>query len=246
MPIYPVKSAERTMKLLELFQSDRRPQTLQDVVRKLRWPAPSALALLKTLVGMGYLIFDPSKKSYFPSLLLAGLAHGISDEFFEDSPALDVARQLREETSEHVFITMQNDIHVQYVRILHGAENARYGAREGGMQPVVKTTSGLMLLGTMADSSIDRICRRINIAYNLRENPVAPDAVLKLTRTFRRQGFGMLVGLPHPDGMNLSMLLPPTRSGKRFAITVGGDKTRIGEKRDWLLDRMSRTIATAA
>ena len=243
--MYPVKSAERTMKLLELFQSARRPQTLHDVARTVGWPAPSTLALLKTLVGMGYLIFDIKRKTSFPSLLLSGLAQSISDDFFEDCPALEVARRLREETSEHVFITVQNDLHVQYLRIFHGVEDARYGARDGGMLPVVKTTSGLMLLATMPDESIDRICRRINIRYNLQEDRIAPDAVLNLTRTFRRQGFGMLVGSPHPDGMNLSMLLPPTRSGKRFAVSVGGNKTRIKEKRDWLLERMSRTIATA-
>lgn len=245
MPIYPVKSAERTMKLLELFQSERQPQTLHDVARKLDWPAPSALALLKTLVGMGYLIFDIKRKSYFPSLQLAGLAQWIRDEFFEDSPALDIARQLREETADHVFLTVQNDLHVQYLRIFHGEENTRYGAREGGMELVVRTTSGLTLLGTMPETSIDRICRRINIRYNLGEARVAPDAVLKLTRNFKRQGFGMMAGSPHPDGMNLSMLLPPTKSGKRFAVSVGGNRTRIEEKRDWLLERMSRTIAAA-
>ncbi len=246
MPIYPVKSAERTMKLLELFQSDRRPHTLRDVAQKQKWPAPSTLALLKTLVGMGYLIFDPKKKTYYPSLLLAGLAQWISDEFFEDSPAPEVARRLREETSEHVLITVQSDIHVLYLRVLHGVEDARYGAREGGMQPMVKTASGLMLLGLMPEDSIDRICRRINIAYNLREERFVPDAILRLTTTFKRQGFSTLAGSPHPEGMNLSMLLPPTRSGKRFAISVGGNKTRITERRNWLLERMSRTIATAA
>lgn len=244
--MYPVKSAERTMRLLEFFQSERRPQTLQDVAQKLDWPAPSTLALLKTLVGMGYLIFDLRGKTYYPSLLLAGLAQWIRDEFFEDSPAVEVARQLREETAEHVFITVQNDLHVQYLKLFHGEENARYGAREGGMQLVVKTTSGLTLLGTMPEASIDRICRCIRIKYNLHEDRFAPEAVLRLTRTFRRQGFGMLVGSPHPDGMNLSMLLPPTRSGKRFAVSVGGNKTRIKEKQAWLLERMSRTIAAAA
>lgn len=246
MPVYPVKSAERTMQLLELFQSERCPQTLRDVAGKLKWPAPSTLALLKTLVGMGYLVFDPNRKTYYPSLLLAGLAQWIRDEFFEDSSAPEIARRLREETSEHVLITMQSDIHVLYLRVLHGAESARYGAREGNLQPMVKTASGLVLLGTMPEDSIDRICRRINAAYRLQGNRVIPDAIVRLASVFNRQGFGMLAGSPHPEGMNLSMSLPPTRSGKRFAISVGGNKDRITERRAWLLERMSRTIATSA
>ena len=240
MSLHPVKSAERALRVLELFQREQQPQTLHQVATQLHMPVPSTLAILRTLVGMGYLILDVRRKTYFPALRLASLGDWVSAQFFENSPVLRVAERLREETSEQVLVTMQNDLHVHYVRVLQGT-----GAKECGTQLVVNSASGLALLGTMADQSIDRICRRINITYRPAERFIEPDKIIDVVRKFDRQGYGMLTGVPHPNRMYLSMLMPPTRSGKRFAISVGGSRTRLTRHSERLLNRMYETIAAA-
>lgn len=244
MPLYPVKSAERAIRVLELFQTTQRPQTLQQVAVQLRMPAPSALAILKTLVSMGYLIFDVRRKTYFPALRLASLGDWVGAQFFEDSPVISVAQRIREETSEHVLVGLQSDLHVQYVRVLPG-EGAHGGSSDCGSQLVVESACGLALLGTMGDRSVDRICRRINMAGPPKTQPVQPDRIIDLVRKFDRQGYGVLVGVPHPNRMYLSMLMPPTRSGKRFAISVGGHRGRLTRHSDRLLNKMYETIAAA-
>ena len=55
----------------------------------------------------------------------------------------------------------------------------------------------------------------------------------------------MLTGVPHPNRMYFSMLMPPTRSGKRFAISVGGSRVRLTRHSERLLNRMYETIAAA-
>jgi DNA-binding IclR family transcriptional regulator len=135
---------------------------------------------------------------------------------------------------------MQNDLHVHYVRVLQGT-----GAKECGSQLVVNSASGLALLGTMADNSIDRICRRINMTHRPAERFIEPDKIIDVVRRFDRQGYGVLTGVPHPNRMYLSMLMPPTRSGKRFAISVGGSRVRLTRHSERLLNRMYETIAAA-
>jgi DNA-binding IclR family transcriptional regulator len=245
MPLYPVKSAERAIRVLELFQHQQQPLTLHEVASQLRTPVPSTLAILKTLAGMGYLVFDVRRKTYFPALRLVNLGDWVSGQFFENSPVLAVAERLREETSEHVLVSMQNDLHVLYVRILQGTGGERGSAKECGSQLVVNSASGLALLGTMADRSIDRICRRINIASQPAGRWIEPDKIIDLVRKFDRQGYGVLTGIPHPNRMYLSMLMPPTRSGKRFAISVGGHRARLTRQSDRLLNKMYETIAAA-
>ena len=66
-----------------------------------------------------------------------------------------------------------------------------------------------------------------------------------MVRKFDRQGYGMMTGVPHPNRMYLSMLMPPTRSGKRFAISVGGSRQRLTRQSERLLNRMYETIAAA-
>ena len=94
MSLQPVKSAERTIRVLELFQRQQQPQTLHQVATQLRMPVPSTLAILRTLVGMGYLILDVRRKTYFPALRLASLGDWVSAQFFENSPVLEGRRAL--------------------------------------------------------------------------------------------------------------------------------------------------------
>lgn len=245
MSLHPVKSAERAIRVLELFQRIQQPQSLHQVATQLRTPVPSTLAILRTLVSMGYLIFDVRRKTYFPALRLANLGDWIGAQFFENSPVLAVAEQLRAETTEHVLITVQNDLHVHYVRVLQGTAGGHGQAKDCGSQLVVNSAAGLALLGTMADPSIDRICRRINMSFRREGAPLEPDKIIDLVRKFDRQGYGVLTGVPHPNRMYLSMLMPPTPSGKRFAISVGGSRARLTRQSDRLLNRMYETIAAA-
>lgn len=244
MPLYPVKSAERAIRVLELFQRVQQPQTLNQVALQLRMPAPSTLAILRTLVGMGYLIFDLRRKTYFPALRLANLGDWVTAKFLENSPVLTVAEQLRRETTEHVLVAIQNDLHVHYLQVLPG-QDAHESGKDCGSQLVVESACGLALLGAMGESSVDRICRRINITGVPKARPIQPDKIIHLVRKFDRQGYGMLVGVPHPNRMYLSMLMPPTPSGKRFAISVGGHRRRLSRQSDRLLNKMYETIAAA-
>ena len=121
---------------------------------------------------MGYLIFDLRRKTYFPALRLANLGDWVSAQFFENSPVLTVAEQLRRETTEQVLVTVQNDLHVHYLRCCPGRRTRRQ--RDCGSQLIVKSACGLALLGTMGDSSVDRICRRINITDVPTAQPSSP------------------------------------------------------------------------
>ena len=203
MPEYPVKSAERVLRVLELFQTCQTALTLHEVASALTLPRPSTLALLKTLVGMDYLIFEPKHKTYFPSLRLVSLGNWVANSLFKDSPVREIARQLQIETTEHVVVSVQNDTHVHYLQVLHGAETKRYGARVGGSQILTNSSAGLSLLSAMSDDAIDRMCRRINIVAKKQGLSVQPEAVLAKTRTINRQGYAVTVGKPHPEGMNL-------------------------------------------
>jgi len=243
MPIHPVKSAERIIRILELFKEERRPHSLHAVATKLGIPSPSALALLKTLVGTGYLIFDLQNRTYFPSLRLASLGDWVTPSFFENSSVLKVAQQLRSETAKHVVVSLQSDIYVHYVCVIHAEEKWQYGTQEGGLWPLVKSCSGITMLSAMPDRSIDRICKRSNAANGTKSERVDSEKIIELAHKFRQQGYGSLVENAHPELINLSMLLPPTATGKRFAITVHG--TAAPRQYGALVKKMYEAIAAA-
>lgn len=63
-----VKSALRVLEILELFDAERRPLRVADIVDRMNVPQSSASMLLKTLVARGYMDFDAASREYCPSV----------------------------------------------------------------------------------------------------------------------------------------------------------------------------------
>ena len=63
-----VKSAGRVFAVLELFDEARTPLSATEVVRRLSFPQSSTVALLKTMVSLGYLAFDQFDRRYLPTM----------------------------------------------------------------------------------------------------------------------------------------------------------------------------------
>ena len=63
-----VKSAERTLAILDLFARERRALTARTVQTALGYPASSTIGLLKTLMRSGHLRFDRRTRLYVPTL----------------------------------------------------------------------------------------------------------------------------------------------------------------------------------
>ena len=64
------KSARRVMEILELFDQVRRPMSLKEVCDRLGLAPSSGIALLKSLVFVGYLEFDKASRTYLPTLFV--------------------------------------------------------------------------------------------------------------------------------------------------------------------------------
>ena len=54
----PIKSAARTLEVLELFHEQRAPLRLKYIFEKLSYPQSSTTSLLKSMVVLGYLNYD--------------------------------------------------------------------------------------------------------------------------------------------------------------------------------------------
>src|ERR1700687_5568027 len=63
-----IKSAERTLRLFELFARRQERLTVGEIARGLCIPQPSASMLLNNLTEMGYLEYDRFDRSYAPTI----------------------------------------------------------------------------------------------------------------------------------------------------------------------------------
>jgi len=70
-----VKSASRTLEVLELFSERRRPLRLHEIYEHLDYPQSSATNLLKSMVVMGYLNYNRAARTYIPTSKVGSLGN---------------------------------------------------------------------------------------------------------------------------------------------------------------------------
>jgi DNA-binding IclR family transcriptional regulator len=114
----PVKSAARVLEIFEFFNERRGPLTLKEITERLGYPQSSTTVLLKSLIVLGYLNYDRKGRTYLPSLKLASIGGWIADHVGPRGPILDLMSELRERTGETIALAVQNDIYVQYLKII--------------------------------------------------------------------------------------------------------------------------------
>src|SRR6187431_558740 len=96
-----VKSAERVLQLLELFDSVQEPITFGRLVATTGWPQSSLAALLTTLCERGYIHHDHQARSYVPTAKVSHLGEWVHDTAAAVEPALlDLLKRMNESCGE--------------------------------------------------------------------------------------------------------------------------------------------------
>ena len=98
-----VKSAQRVIDILELFESECRPLRVADIVERLGLPQSSVSMLLRTLVSRGYMEFDAATRQYCPSVRVAFLGDWTLRSVGQRK-VQDTMRWLADETGETVLL----------------------------------------------------------------------------------------------------------------------------------------------
>ncbi|MDR3509231.1 MAG: helix-turn-helix domain-containing protein, partial [Caulobacteraceae bacterium] len=157
-----VKSAKRVFEILELFDRQRRPLGLKEILDALGYPASSGSVLLKSLVSLGYLDYDRDRRIYFPTMRIAALGGWVHDVLFGDGALSGLMSHLHRLTGETVILATQSDLHAQYVHLIHSAEPLQFSVPPGARRPLANSGMGWLLLSAKSNEEIERLRRRIN------------------------------------------------------------------------------------
>jgi DNA-binding IclR family transcriptional regulator len=152
-----VKSALRTVELLELLAAAPHPMTLAEVHRELPYPKSSLLVLLRTLVGRGWLQVEPVSGRYSIGLraLLAGSSYLDRDLVAQFSGPL--LRRLSEELDETVHVARLDGSDVIYLASRESTHHLRTTSRVGRRLPANACSLGKALLSTRSDAVVDAL-----------------------------------------------------------------------------------------
>lgn len=164
-----VKSVGRVLEVLELFSDERTPLNATEVERHLNYPQSSTLALLKSLVKLGYLSFDRIDRSYFPTTRVAYLGQWLETSLYSGRELSTMMNDVREATGESVVLSCQNDLLMQFLQVLPGRRPLAVNVQAGETAPLFKSVIGLVALSARTDEDVAKLAARHNRRTPARE-----------------------------------------------------------------------------
>lgn len=238
----PIKSAARVLEVLELFAETRAPLRQKFIVERLAYPQSSTTGLLKSLVALGYLNYHRASRTYFPTTRVAAVGDWINHFIYGSGQLIAMMRRIHDETEEVVALVSQNDLFIQYLRVIEPDHPHKYPVPEGAMRLLTQSGAGLVLLSRMPDRTVTRLVRHIDIhpaAGGIRVD--VPRLIAQLHR-IRATGHCFLSGIPFPEAATISMPLPDAPHGIPLAIGVGGTVARVTEGRARIIAVMRAAV----
>ncbi|WP_293902058.1 helix-turn-helix domain-containing protein [Phenylobacterium sp.] len=236
----PIKSAARTLEVLELFHERREPLRLNYIFERLSYPQSSTTTLLKSMVLLGYLNYHRPSRTYFPTPRVAALGDWINHHIYGAGDLLDLMQDVQLRTDETVVVSSQNDIFIQHIRVLQPAHEFKLPPPEGSMRVLTKSAAGLVLLSGMTARTVDKLVRHINIHEG--EKVDLPQLTEQLA-WIRGEGYCLLAGFPLALGAGLAVPLPQAAHGIPLTLAVGGLNSRIARRKSEFVEVLLAAVA---
>lgn len=226
-----VKSALRTLQILEIFSDAKQPLVLSELARRMDAPKSSCLALLETLTERGYL-YRSGSGSYYPTGRWLGHARRIAEH---DPVAAQVhasLERLRDRIGETAIDAVLAGDQSIYLDVVESTELIRFSARIGDVKPLHISASGRALLGTLDEAACLEVVGRLSFGTTPARTGARGKAQ-KLARTVaeeKQRGWSANIGEHRPDVISVAAGLDI--NGTAHALVIAGPFNRVIERVD--------------
>ena len=184
-PSTPVKSALRTLDILELLAHQARPMAAQEIAMTLGIPVSSLSYLLSTLVDRGYL--DRSRREYRLGPAIARLSRSGAKPSLA-SRADPIVRALTRELNETAGFFVLKDFEIEAIARDIGLHALRYTIEVGQRAPLHAFAAGKALLATMTDRQLARYFRTVERKRFTPQTLCEEAPLRREIETIRREG----------------------------------------------------------
>ena len=239
-----IKSAERTLRLFELFARRQERLTVGEISRGLAIPQPSASMLLTNLTEMGYLEYDRFDRSYAPTIRVTLLGSWIGPRLGGRQSLASRLDDLHRSLDEYIFVGIQNGAHAQIVQVERGRDTHDLSIDSGQLYSLTCTAIGRVLLMSKPDAELVRLVRRCNAEAESRHR-VDEVAFMKIMEEVRRNGYAVTTGYFAPGRRSIAVSIPSRKDRVPFAIGVAATIERIEAKRELILQALRAFQAAA-
>jgi DNA-binding IclR family transcriptional regulator len=241
-----VKSAQRVLEILE-FLRQLKPSTVGDISHALHMPNSSTSVLLKSLVTMGYVDFNPETRQFKPSYRVALLGEQVDERStLGDSAFTEKLRALHEQTGQTVIVGLQNGAYVQYVHVLAATKKLMERLPVGKLRLMSYNPLGEALLAKLDDKRATLIIRHNNANWPDRATRLSEDAHWLRIKLVRANGYCEGTGRTWPQAKIIAMAISLKADMPRLSVGVGGIGETTPRQREHIIAALRELSASAA
>jgi IclR family transcriptional regulator, acetate operon repressor len=208
-----VKSALRTLQILEIFAEQRRPLVLAELARLMETPKSSCLALLATLAERGYLYRVGLEGAYYPTRRWLDNASLVAEH---DTVAAEVKlslQRLRDATGETAIDAVLAGDRSVYLDVVESQELVRFTARAGDSKPLHASASGRAQLGVLKPAEREAVMKKLTLERITARTRTTAKALAQTVQEESARGWSANYGEFRPDVISIA-------SGLRLGATV--------------------------
>jgi IclR family transcriptional regulator, KDG regulon repressor len=222
-----VKSVGRVFEVFELFDEIKEPATATRIGRSLNYPQSSTIALLKSMVQLGYLSFDALERTYFPTMRISMLGQWIEESLYGEAGLTQLIAEIAEATGETVSLSCQNDLKMQFIHIQLGTQPLTLALKAGAVAPLFWSTVGWAALAEQTDAEIERLLERFNRLTRAKSERLALADVVEKVRIARAQGYAVGHNTYIPGVAAIAWVLPQAGKRRPVVLSIGGPSERL-------------------
>ena len=240
-----VKSAGRVLEILEFFNELRREARLAEIANGLGYPLSSTSVLLKSLIQLGYVDYDPHTRRYCPSTRVAMLGAWLEYHPLTDGRLVRLAETLVRRCGLTAVVAARNAIYSQIIHVAHSSASIRYEIPRGFRCFLCWSATGYALLTRAQTVNVPMLVRRSNVERAADMPSIDVREVLRNVEEAQVQGYFLSRSLVTKGAGALAMPLSDgvDRRGRPLAIAVSGPRHELETREDEIADVMRTAIS---
>lgn len=237
-----VKSASRVMRILELFDVLRREALVSEVSELLDLPQSSTSILLRSMVLMGYLYFNPKSRAFGPTMRVSLLGSWINAPAVNNGSLTGLTERVNMRTGQAVVLAVRNRTWSEYIHVVQATDPLRMFVVKGSRRPLVGTASGCVLLADLPDDEVRRLALRHNAEMG--ENVSMADLLEKVELVRTQKWASNYNGVTKGGGM-IALCLPQFANEERIVIGIAGLTDVLQEREAEFVQIMREEVAAS-
>ncbi len=211
-----IKSANRVLEIIELFDNERQSVTVMDVSRALGVPQSSTSELLRVLVQKGYLTRDRLARRFRPGSRTALLGSWVQPERFRHGHIFRLMDELKEMSGEATALCSLVGTTLQHLHIV-GTQIPRALCGSSEHHPL-HSPFGMAILSTAPREQVRKLVHRLNAESEPERRIPFVDVADELDRICTR---GYVVGKLTQGYSGLAVLLPQKVGRDEEPLSIG-------------------------